>query len=142
MKDSEKKEDIDSSLKWDMYQERSFIENLFCQRFNFFILAYTIFVMAACTVENEISIRIILFSGIIILFLLWLTLGRAYVKLFVVLKKIRENEGVIPDIDKVVDSYPFIAKLVSVLPIMTYIVPFTCIISLVILLIFGWNGLS
>ena len=142
MENSNKKEVNSSNSEWNMYQERSFIETLFCQRFNYFILAYTIFVMAACTTEKEISVRVILFSGIIILSLLWLTLGRAYVKLFVVLKKIRENEGVIPDIDKIVNSYPFIAKLFGVLPIMTYIIPFTCIISLVILLIFGWNGLS
>lgn len=140
-KRSEGKTNSHCKQDWGMYKEREFIENLFCQRFNYFILAYTIFVMATANIASGIGVRIILISGIVTLFFLWLTLCRAYIKLFAILKILRQEDGgILRTVDKIVDDCPPIVKLFSGLSIMAYALPFICIVSLFFLLFFGWDG--
>lgn len=66
---------------WDFWDERVQIENLLCKRFNYLILCYSMFVAAFSVIEDRISKFIILFVGLIILFIMSLFVNRAWRKL-------------------------------------------------------------
>jgi len=63
--DSHYNQMIKVSKTWDLYQERAFKENLFCQRFNFFLVTYTIILATAATLKDNVASPIILIFGII-----------------------------------------------------------------------------
>ena len=75
-----------SSSKWDMSQERAFIENLFCQRFNFFIVIFSLVIAGAASANTQIKLFWILISGFILCSLVAITIYRIYVKLDDILK--------------------------------------------------------
>ena len=73
-------------LDWSYFSEREFVENLVCQRFNYFIIAFSLFITAAATVNKPISLGIILGLGIIVLLAIWLTIIHSYIWLDIVFK--------------------------------------------------------
>jgi len=54
---------------WDMSQERMFIENLLCQRFNYFLIFFSITVAGFGGAKNSIYGEVILVLGSIIIYL-------------------------------------------------------------------------
>ncbi len=70
---------------WDMSQERAFTENLLCQRFNYFILFYSITIAGFVNVRNQIHAQIILTIGTIITVLFASVLKRSQQKLDIIL---------------------------------------------------------
>lgn len=130
-----------SKLSWDIYQERAFIENLFCQRFNYFILAYSLILTAAMMVSvNQDFVRsIILGTGIIFLMLIWLTLCRAYIKMIIIIKMLYSlpaEYNILSIIDKEVRTYKRIIRITKINQVIAYIIPLICILSLIVILIF------
>ena|SRR5581483_1006690 len=66
---------------WDMSQERAFIENLFCQRFNFFIVIFSLVIAGAASANTQTKLAALLWIGFVLCMLVALTLYRAWVKL-------------------------------------------------------------
>jgi disulfide bond formation protein DsbB len=65
---------------WNMSDEREFMENLLCQRFNFFLVMFSLILAAAFTARPHLDRTLILATGVILSVMVWLTLYRAHVK--------------------------------------------------------------
>ena len=77
---------------WNFYHERQHVENLFYNRFNFFLVLYGMFVTAIVTLQSDLECKIdscviiaLVFFAIIILSLVWATLCRNYQTLGMIL---------------------------------------------------------
>jgi hypothetical protein len=71
---------------WDFSNERRFMEDLFCTRFNFLLIAYSLFVTAAAGASERILFISIAFAGALTCMLVALTIVRAYLKLDIIFK--------------------------------------------------------
>lgn len=76
---------------WDLSQERQFMENLFCQRFNFFIVIFSLVVAGAATADTAWKLNAVLIIGLVVCKLVWLTVYRNYVKLIWILKRLHKE---------------------------------------------------
>jgi len=74
-----------TSPVWDMSQERVFIENLLNQRFNFFLVVFSVVLAGSINSKAQLQMQIILSIGAIITCLLSTVLGRSQEKLDLVL---------------------------------------------------------
>lgn len=79
-------------VSWTMSQEREFIENLLCQRFNFFIVFFGLVVAGTVASRSERLSCVILWSGAFICLFLATTLFRAQHKLDFILNGFFEND--------------------------------------------------
>jgi hypothetical protein len=77
---------------WDMSQERAFIENLLSQRFNFFLVFFSIVIAGAVNAKLQSHLHIILGIGFLVCVLLALTLDRSQEKLDLILEELFADE--------------------------------------------------
>jgi hypothetical protein len=121
---------------WTYSNEREFIENLLCTRFNFFLVFYSLIIAGLATASNSTIIPIILILGTIISISLALVIYRSHIKLDIILNdclKFRDNKSthpaaIIEQLCKVRKSW--IKRLFSVRWIIGWFVPLICCISL------------
>lgn len=73
---------------WTLYSERTFIEQLFSTRFNYFVASFSLLTAAVSNTESNIVLFIILLLSSIILTLMSLAIYRIYIKLIIILKLI------------------------------------------------------
>ncbi|MBF8274973.1 MAG: hypothetical protein HW390_46 [Candidatus Brocadiaceae bacterium] len=78
---------------WDMSQERAFIENLLSQRFNFFLVFFSLVVAGSINAKIQFQLQIILGIGSLICTLLASTLERSQEKLDLILKDLFSDES-------------------------------------------------
>ena len=78
---------------WDMSQERAFIENLLSQRFNYFILFYSITISGFINTDRLIYAQLILIIGSIISVLFACVLKRSQQKLDIILKELFKDKN-------------------------------------------------
>lgn len=71
---------------WNFFDERKHVEDLLCQRFNYLILAFSLFTTAFATIDGKCNRIVILSAGIVVLTALGCTVYRAYLKLDINLK--------------------------------------------------------
>jgi len=71
----------EDSSSWDLSQERVHLENLFCQRFNFFIVIFSLVVAGAASANTQVKLAALLWIGCVLCILVALTIYRNYVKL-------------------------------------------------------------
>jgi hypothetical protein len=112
--------------EWDMSQERAFIENLFCQRFNFFIVIFSLVIAGAASANTQPKLITLLWIGCYLCTLVALTLYRNWVKLNWVLRSLHANAAhpltlTARGIEKL--SYPI---LFGVNPIIGVVIPTSC----------------
>ena len=134
---------VQRKLGWDYYQEREFVENLFCQRFNYFLIVYSLFITAAASVKTVDNLTIVLILGIILTTGIWVTLYRAFIKLIVNLKilhQIPEDGHVFQVINNEIKSYHWIKKLWGVNDLIGIYIPLFCILTLIVGLILSLTG--
>ena len=62
--------------KWDVNQERVFLENLMQTRFNFFLVVFGLWMVTVASITPKLSKLVFLGFGIVICSLLWLTIRR------------------------------------------------------------------
>jgi hypothetical protein len=62
--------------KWDVNQERVFLENLMQTRFNFFLVVFGLWMVSVASITPKLSKLVFLGFGIVICSLLWLTIRR------------------------------------------------------------------
>lgn len=66
---------------WDFWDERVQVENLLCQRFNFLIVCYSLFIAAFAVISDRTSKLILLSVGCIVIWLISIFVRRAWFKL-------------------------------------------------------------
>jgi len=71
-------------------QERNFVENLLCQRFNFLLLTFSVILAGALSAKYLLIATAVLFIGTTICILVSLTIYRIYVKLDHILKLLND----------------------------------------------------
>lgn len=127
---------------WDFSREREFMENLFCTRFNFLLIAYSLFVTAAAgALPNRPAFRAVCFGGAVLCLMVSLTIVRAYAKLDVLFKLLY---GAFPDHPiSMIDRETAIngRRLFRVNTIIAYWVPAFTVLSLAVSgvsSVFGW----
>jgi hypothetical protein len=81
---------IQFQTEWDLSQERVFMENLFCQRFNFFIVIFSLVIAGAASANTQPKLDAILWLGFVLCTLVALTLYRNYVKLIWILRSLHK----------------------------------------------------
>ncbi len=86
-------EDQDIKGSWSKSDERVFIENLLCTRFNFFLVFFSLVIGGAISTSDQIYFKIILCLGVIIIIPFSLTIARAQKKLDVNLEELFSTEG-------------------------------------------------
>ena len=80
------KENIESIIKsfdvsgWNLSKEREFLENLYVGRFNYFLVVFSLFVMAGFANNFKSFKSIVFYAGVVLLFMVWLLLYRAFKK--------------------------------------------------------------
>jgi hypothetical protein len=86
--------------KWNMSDERKHIENIVNQRFNFFLIFFSLVVGGVATsIDHPLMIIVILGIGALICWFLWATLARAQFKLNLVIKSLPEDHP-----EKIIDE--------------------------------------
>jgi hypothetical protein len=115
---------------WTFYNEREFMENLLQMRFNFLIAVYALFLNALFLSKN--TKMIILIIGLIIVFIMGLTVYRIYKKLIIILRIIHKlgEQHVFSIVDKEIRSHKtgfigvneFIGITIPVLLVSSFIV--------------------
>jgi hypothetical protein len=81
-----------AQFDWNLSNEREFVENLFCQRFNFMLVLYSLFIAAAASANTQLKLIAILGLGGLVTMLTSFTIWRAYVKLIVNFKMLYRLE--------------------------------------------------
>ncbi len=66
--------------EWSMSKEREFMENLLCQRFNFFLVLFALCVLTATTCRDDTTSGVILATGFLVCLMVWMPIYRAHVK--------------------------------------------------------------
>jgi hypothetical protein len=74
------------STGWTFNNEREFTETTLQNRFNFLLLAYSLFINTYFMVDTERDKLTILFIGLIIMFWLWIGILRAYTRFRILLQ--------------------------------------------------------
>ena len=100
---------------WSLWDERSFIENLYNQRFNYLLVVYGLLLNILYRMDDKLLTFFFGLFGTVLLFGLWLMMNRIYCKLDICLKYLHNiqqdenNKGVEPplrmsDLDKKTNS--------------------------------------
>jgi hypothetical protein len=137
------------SEAWDLSQERAFIENLLCQRFNFLLVFYSLVVAGAFTTGSQRNFNIVLTVGAIISSLFALPIARAQHKLDLILRHLAILEPTHPA--RMTDLWASDLSLVPVVlrpivrlgrrDVIGYWIPLLCTTSLWVGAVLGWAGL-
>ncbi len=125
-------EKSNKSEQWTMSQEREFIENIVVQRFNFFLLFFTLIVAGAVGVKSEVSLKAILGVGALVSWMISYTLIIANWKLNRILEKL------LPD-----HPYSIIDRDVSHISGRNWIgfwIPVVCSLALTLAFVFALCG--
>jgi hypothetical protein len=85
-------DDPPRSPRWDISQERAFVENLLGQRFNFLLIFFSIFIAGAVHIEKDHVLQgAVLSLGALIAFFLARAILRTQKKLDVILNKLHPS---------------------------------------------------
>ena len=131
---------------WDLSQERAFIENLLCQRFNFLLVFYSLVVAGAFATSSQYNFSIALTVGAIVCSLFALPIARAQHKLDLILRHLGTQNPKHPAIltDKWasdLSQVPLIMRPIvrhSRRDVIGYWIPLLCAVTLWIGALLGW----
>jgi len=134
---------------WDLSQERAFIENLLCQRFNFLLVFYSLVVAGAFTTSSQRNFNIVLTAGAIISSLFALPIARAQHKLDLILRHLGTLHPTHPA--RMTDVWATDLNLVPAVmrpivrhsrrDVIGYWIPLLCATSLWIGAVLAWAGI-
>ena len=122
---------------WTMSNERAFIENLLCSRFNFFLVFFSLVVGGALTTDNPDHVKIVLSAGALISVLFAGTIARSQQKLNIILNDhLLQKEG--HPVKTVNDACE--GKGISMRNWIGYGIPLICCLILITGAISAWFG--
>jgi hypothetical protein len=125
---------------WDMSQERAFMENLFCQRFNFLLILFTVVLAGAASATTQTKQTAVLGVGCVFCGLISLTVYRNYVKLMAILKLLHGMSGHPVAIIGMSVKQKGLRGLFGVNPIIGILIPFLCTSTLILGTLLSWIG--
>ena len=132
MVNDSKRKLVQSSLDWTMSQERVFIENLLCQRFNFLLILFSLIIAGSINAKSQTNMTIILGVGTLIFSLVGLTVYRVHIKHDWIMKELYQTEGhPVKICNDAIKKLPWWQRLFSVSKLIGIIIPVVC--SLVLL---------
>ena len=119
--------------KWDMSQERQHMENLVNQRFNFFLIFFSLVIGGAASTSRPYFASVILAVGVAVCWMMMGPLARAQSKLDGTLTWIRKRDPTHPyvEIDKMVGECGSKRKWIG------FYIPITCCLILTVLFCFS-----
>jgi len=79
--------------EWSLSDEREFVENLFNQRLNFYLLVFSVVITAIFVTTNKVERLIVIGIGIVVCLLLALAVYRACHKLIFLFKLLHRTKG-------------------------------------------------
>jgi hypothetical protein len=82
-----------TSPVWDMSQERAFVENLLGQRFNFFLVFFSVVLAGSVNAKTQIQLQILLGIGSAVSLLFASVLGRSQEKLDLILDDLFDDDS-------------------------------------------------
>lgn len=124
---------------WTFFDEREFMENLMCQRFNFLLVFYSIFVAAAASTTSQRLLVAVLITGAIVTAAVWGMIWRAFVKFDIAITICyRLEHSAVSIIDQ--EARLRHDKLFRVNPLIAKWIPFICLLSLVLGAAFAAKG--
>jgi glucan phosphoethanolaminetransferase (alkaline phosphatase superfamily) len=135
---------------WDMSQEREFIENLLSERFNFFLVFFSLVIAGVLSASAVWHLWTVLVFGTLICFLLALTLFRAQQKLDVILAILSEDKQHPAKISDDLAQKPEVRAKVPFLVrwsiagsrrrLIGYWIPLLCVLFLILLFVLALLG--
>ena len=137
---NDKKDRWNYPVDWDINQERMFMENLLSQRFNFFLVTFSLVLSGAASANSQIKLQLLLLAGLILCLLMWATVYRIYIKVGVTLKMCYEHEDkFLQEIAKRTKQR-VIAFTGGVNSLVGIWIPLTCVLMIAIAFILSLSG--
>ena len=125
-------DNFDQQNSWDMSQERAFMENLFCQRFNFFLIVFSVVLGSAATATNQNKQTAVLGLGCFLCALIALTMYRIYAKLMAILGQLHRTPDHPVSIIGNLVKHQLLSSLGGVNWIVGWFIPLVCTVILAI----------
>ena len=125
---------------WTLSDEREFMENLLCQRFDFFLVVFSLILTAAFSANNPRAQSYVLTIGTVLSVLVWMTIYRAHVKHHYIMDTLYAQAGhpakLVNDATRDQIRRPLfrVSRLIGV------VIPWLCIAALACLSILSWKG--
>ena len=136
---------------WSLSQEREFIENLLCQRFDFLLVFYSLIVAGAFQTQSQLNFALAFTVGALICIVFSISIFRTQKKLDLILDEIESIDEDHPFVrienmsktSKMPKSYWGIMKYLGVVKgsgryIVGYCIPGLCSITLLAAAVFSW----
>jgi hypothetical protein len=128
-------------ITWDINQERVFMENLLAQRFNFFLVIFSLVLGGSASANSQSKFILIMICGLVICLLMWAAVYRIYIKVDIVLKMCYEHEEhFLKEIARRTNQRGF-KGLIGVNSLVGIWIPLVCILMIVIALILSEFGI-
>lgn len=123
----------EKSPVWDMSQERVFIESLLTQRFNFFLVVFSLTLVAASNAKAQIHLAGVLTLGLLLEFALASVIARTQFKLDLIFKDLSTDPThPVTIIDRQAGSSGSRRRLIG------YWIPRSCCLVLGVLCLLAW----
>ncbi|HBC3836587.1 hypothetical protein CGI59_13820 [Vibrio parahaemolyticus] len=131
--------DVKSNIEigsWSLSEERVFMENLLCQRFNFFLVLFGLF-LAGGFGANDQQKSLIFGIGFFVELMMWLMVYRAHVKHDWIMKYLYEqHEHPVAQVNEAVKAKGLI-NFISVSKITGIVMPLSCTLILGVLALYN-----
>lgn len=119
--------------EWDIYKERVFVKTLLHQRFNYFIIIYTLTILSASIISVKILQSVVLVTGFFIMAMLWFNLVRVYIELEEIYKRLHKAASQYNILDIIKREANKRQSFLGQLPInsiIAYGIPVLCLVSI------------
>lgn len=125
-----------ASPRWDISQERAFIENLLGQRTSFLLIFFGLVIAGAVNARSNQTMQFsILVLGCLVCFGLALAVGRSQKKLDIILSIIKLDPAhPVTVVDAIAGPSGSKRKIIG------YVLPWACVIALAVASAVSWNG--
>jgi hypothetical protein len=136
-----RKEPWNQPVEWDINQERMFMENLLAQRFNFFLVTFSLFLGGAASANSQLKLQLLLLCGLILCLLMWATVYRIYIKVDITLKMCYEHEDqFLQEIARRTKQQGSVA-FIGVNSLVGIWIPLTCVLMIAVVLVLSLVGI-
>jgi hypothetical protein len=127
--------------EWNLSSERQFMENLFCQRFNFLLVGFSLVVTAAASANTQTKLVAVLGVGALITVLTSFSIWRAYEKLVIVFTMLyRLEDHPLTMVGAEHDARPAFRRVFRVNPLLGRWIPLICSLTLLIGFVMSLSG--
>lgn len=121
-------------------QEREFMENLLCQRFNFFLVSFSLFLAAAFASDTTHGRTAVLLAGLLVTILIGITIYRVHRKHHWIMQQLYHTEGHPAYLVNEAMKKIGVVNLGSVSVLVGIIIPLACVATIAVLAWLSHDG--